>query len=101
MYPVCVLLDGVPLVLVERRQVPGPRRIDAELPLDHRFEGIDVSHSAAPLENPCACLPNFPCSDQLHTKLAYILPNRFNVGLVYAFWSLVLAYRARSLAYGS
>lgn len=34
---VCVLLDFVPIVLVELGQILGPGRADAGLPMDHRF----------------------------------------------------------------
>lgn len=37
MYPVCLLLHILPLVLVEQRRVPGPSRAASILPLASRF----------------------------------------------------------------
>ena len=67
-HPVRLLQHLVPLLLVEWRQVPGARRADAGLPLDHRLQGQQHQGAPGQAQGPLLCLP-VPHHHELHQNL--------------------------------
>ena len=55
-HPVRLLLDLVPVVLVEHGPVPGPRRADAGLQVDHRLPRPAAGGQARQAEGPLLSL---------------------------------------------
>lgn len=64
-----VLLDFVPILLVERRQVPGAGSADASVPLDHRLERRGYRDEIKQAQGSLLCLP-VPHHHELHTHLS-------------------------------
>ena len=55
-YPMRVLLDVVPVVLVEHGPLPGPRRADAGLQVDHRLPRPAAGGQARQAQGPLLSL---------------------------------------------
>ena len=55
-YFVCLLLHGLPLLLVERGQVPRPGSSHAGLQVDHRLKGHQYSSQARTVDRPALSL---------------------------------------------
>ena len=69
MYPVRVLLHVVPVVLVEHGPVPGPRRADAGLQVDHRLPRPAAGGQARQAQGPILSLQASFC--RISRKILY------------------------------